>query len=268
MVTIRKFDEVYSYITTKRFIGRTLFSSNVYATGDMVIDSGMNGDISYFSDLAAPSSLVLTHAHIDHAGNARAFAETFGAPVYADERAIATLSSHQRPPLLVWCKVGRAPPVDARPLSGPIETTDGVLEPLHTPGHCADHTCYYQPSRRHLFSGDLVLHATTTWVSSEVRIWEAIESLKRISRLRIDTLFPGHGEPFTDPHETIVYKHARLEALGRHVLDLSEDGMRPEEIRDDVLGREEPIAYLSRGRFSKLNLIKSFLDGSSRSPAR
>jgi glyoxylase-like metal-dependent hydrolase (beta-lactamase superfamily II) len=268
MLTNRSYDGVDLYITTKRSLGRTLFSSNVYVIGDTVIDSGMQGDTGYFSHLTTPSSLVLTHSHIDHAGNARAFAKRFGAPVYANTRALGTLASLQRPHVLMRYKVGTAPPVDAQALPDHIETSMGVLEPIHTPGHCEDHMCYYLPSHHCLFSGDLVLHGTTTWVSSEVRIWDAIESLKRISELKIDTLFPGHGMPFDDPGETILYKYVRLEALGKHVLDLYDDGMSPEEIRDDVLGREELIAYLSGGRFSKLNLITSFLEGSHRSPAR
>ena len=41
---------------------------------------------------------------------------------------------------------------------------------------------------------------------------------------------------------------------------MHDDGISNEVIRDKLLGKEEMIAFLSRGRFSKLNLVKSFLE--------
>jgi len=100
----------------------------------------------------------------------------------------------------------------------------------------------------------------TKWVSDEVNIYRAIESLEKIGKLDIDVLFPGHGRPFEDPPKIIEEKTEHLKELGVSVLELNEKGLSRKEIRDRVLGKEESMAFLTRGRFSKLNLVDSYLD--------
>ncbi len=60
----------------------------------------------------------------------------------------------------------------------------------YTPGHCLDHICLFEPATGTLFSGDLVLGASTSWVS-DLRL--ALASLRRMLSLRPKLLCPGHG---------------------------------------------------------------------------
>src|SRR6266536_587614 len=77
--------------------------------------------------------VLLTHAHVDHADGARDFAERAGAPLAALDPAWATTGPAARGEL-----------VRGREL-----TAGGVrLEPLPTPGHSADHCCFWLGAER------------------------------------------------------------------------------------------------------------------------
>ncbi len=59
-----------------------------------------------------------------------------------------------------------------------------------TPGHTPDHLCFFEPGSATLFSGDLVLGASTSVVSD---LPLALASLRRLRSLRARLLCPGHG---------------------------------------------------------------------------
>ena len=68
--------------------------------------------------------VLLTHHHWDHVVGAEKLAERFGVPVLAHEKAAELLEGK----------------VDETIAEGDvIESGDLQIEPLHTPGHCADH---------------------------------------------------------------------------------------------------------------------------------
>jgi glyoxylase-like metal-dependent hydrolase (beta-lactamase superfamily II) len=66
---------------------------------------------------------------------------------------------------------------------------------LHTPGHSADSVCLFQADTGSLFSGDTLvsIHDSQGRYSQEY-----LESLLRLSRLDIRTIYPGHGPPISE----------------------------------------------------------------------
>lgn len=137
-----------------------------------------------------------THGHPDHIfGNAAVKAE-------AQARlAIHRLDEYRlgpsRPPTQF-----EIPPAAADDLidEGPLRfVADIDLVALHTPGHTEGSTCFYVPTEKTLFTGDLLFKGNvgrTDLPGSDPRAME--KSLARVAALPAQTrVMPGHGEPTT-----------------------------------------------------------------------
>lgn len=160
----------------------TLTGTNTYLLGEsepVVIDPGPSIESHVKAILkSAPGKIaliLLTHSHPDHAGGARLLQKLCGAPVAAHAR------SHAGPDVTLadgdWVR------------SGGIE-----LRALHTPGHASDHLCFHAEAERAIFTGDLVLgEGSTTINPPDGNLREYMESLRRIEKLSIESLLPGHG---------------------------------------------------------------------------
>lgn len=131
---------------------------------------------------AAPGGRVelvlLTHTHPDHAEGARQFAARAGAPLAALDPGWAT----------------RDAPALAAGVPLDLEAAWVRLEPLPTPGHAADHCCFWLEAERAMFTGDHVLGRGTTvveWPGGDMRAYLA--SLEALLSFGLERLYPGHG---------------------------------------------------------------------------
>lgn len=136
-------------------------------------------------------AVVVTHDHADHSGCARALADALGAP------------------LLGPCRGADDPLADG----AAVETDEGALLAVDTPGHCAEHLCFSWPRARALFAGDLMLgEGSTTWVG-EYRgcVRDYLASLKRVDALAPSVIYSAHGPPIDDvPGALAAYREHRL----------------------------------------------------------
>jgi glyoxylase-like metal-dependent hydrolase (beta-lactamase superfamily II) len=84
---------------------------------------------------------------------------------------------------------------------------------LHTPGHSADHLCFFIPGDAALFTGDLILGRGSSMVTyPEGDVAAYLRSLDRLAQLEPRILFPGHWDPVTDAMGKIAeYRRHRLE---------------------------------------------------------
>jgi glyoxylase-like metal-dependent hydrolase (beta-lactamase superfamily II) len=185
--------------------------------------------------------ILITHAHLDHYGQARRLRERCRAAVYAPrheaERMQAGWAStlERTDSILAWLHRWGVPEAIARldggmaelarRLQDPVEVDvlledgdtvragDLVLEVIATPGHCDGHVVYYERSLRILFSGDHLL----TDISpvpllvlpeglDEPRpksLVRFMESLKRVEKLECELTLPSHGDAITDHRQLI-----------------------------------------------------------------
>jgi len=158
-------------------------------------------------DPSKARTLLLTHAHADHAAGAAGLRERLGVRVLAsplvaqyvrdgDERA-ASLDVARRaggyPADFVMCPC----PVDEELEEGAIvRVGDLTIEVMDTPGHASGHVSYLLRHQGQLaaFCGDaffvggriLLQH---TWDCS---VQDSIRSVERLAALSIDGLYPGH----------------------------------------------------------------------------
>ena len=166
--------------------------------------------------------ILLTHAHPDHAGGLPELRERTGAQVIvpAGERDVV----EGKVPIKVPSKVdvGRfqrpmiPPPTTLKPTPVDRVVSDGdvlseVLGGLHavgTPGHSPDHMAYWQPERRILFCGDVMMRIplprlTLPFAAFTVDMARNKASIKRVAEMDVDLLCLGHGVPLRNAAPTI-----------------------------------------------------------------
>ncbi|MDY6916869.1 MAG: MBL fold metallo-hydrolase [Chloroflexota bacterium] len=86
------------------------------------------------------------------------------------------------------------------------------LRALHTPGHTSGCICLYEPGEGLLFTGDTVFAGgTLSGIFGSGNISDYMNSLERLSTLRVTQLYPGHGWVSDSPEEDIRrgLEHAR-----------------------------------------------------------
>ena len=164
-------------------------------------------------------SILLTHAHPDHADGARALSARVGAPVRGLRD--GSLAAGER-----------------------ILTEAGALHVIATPGHTPDHVAFHWPAARAVFVGDLMLGGLDTALVAppEGDLGEYLQSLRRLQALDADVLYPAHGEPFENPAAAIdryiAHRHERLARVRRALGDAGAAGASPNEVMSIVYGSD------------------------------
>src|SRR5262245_7200902 len=161
------------------------------------------------------NAILLTHIHPDHVGGAAALRDETGAP-------LAVHASRER------FAYGGQPLAPDRVLRDGDEVTHawGRLRAVHTPGHESGHLCYYDPDRRWLFTGDLILGTGTTIVAPPDGDMTAyLASLRRLLGLDLERILPGHGSPIDDPYDKIEEYLAHRLMRERQIVGCLEDGV-------------------------------------------
>jgi glyoxylase-like metal-dependent hydrolase (beta-lactamase superfamily II) len=140
-----------------------------------------------------------------------------------------------------------------------IRADGATLRALHTPGHAADHLCFWLEEERALFTGDHVLGRGTSviaWPDGDMTAY--LSSLERARAASPSRLYPGHGPVVEEPKPVLdYYVEHRLERE-RQVLDALDAGCDTisamvERIYADVDAALHPTAALSvRAHLHKL----------------
>lgn len=165
-------------------------------------------------------SVLLTHGHCDHAGNAAYFATRYGAKVYAHAAEQPFLETGQTyapsglrilGPSGVLFSLGEVYwPVRRLAVDGVVEAGEVIATPsgnwrvLHTPGHTPGHVSYFRDSDHTLLSGDAILtvmpYTRQPGLSLAQPVFATDLAQARDSALQLATLaprllLPGHGAP-------------------------------------------------------------------------
>ncbi len=109
-----------------------------------------------------------------------------------------------------------------------VRAGDRSLTVVHTPGHAADHVCFWAPDTRELFCGDLMTAATTILIPPAAHggsLRAYLDSLRRLAVLAPGTAWPGHGPVITRPVERITEYLAHREDRERQVLSCLDAGI-------------------------------------------
>ena len=211
----------------------------------VVIDPGPDDD----RHLAAINSriggatvgvVLVTHSHPDHLPLAERFAAAHHASV-------------QRYPGLGDQEVVRV---------GTLNVTA-----LHTPGHSADHLCFWLPDDRALFTGDLILGRGSSMVTyPEGDVAAYLRSLEKVAALRPRLLFPGHWDPVEDAMGKIEeYRTHRLEREAQVLAAVRRGPATARELTRRVYGDLDDQLMIAAEMTARAHLRKLVDDGAVRS---
>jgi glyoxylase-like metal-dependent hydrolase (beta-lactamase superfamily II) len=213
----------------------SLEGTNTYVVGRdpaVVIDPGPEdaGHIEAVREAAERrggiGTLLLTHGHSDHSGGVEL--------------------------------LGIEP---VRPADG--ETVDG-LRAIATPGHARDHMCFLLPKAAPgreaeeaasyvCFTGDLILGEGSSIVPTRElggSLADYMDSLRRLAKLDLDLLYPGHGPLVEQPQEKITEYLEHRSDRQRRLEAALERGERSRaalvaEVWDDVPEQLRPAAAVA-----------------------
>ena len=170
--------------------------SNIYVVGRehaTVIDTGVGNAVNpvwpQLRELGVEptnvENVVLTHAHHDHAMGVFIILQRADPRVYVHEEDTRYIASRLGDNL-VTIREGDV-----------IETELWPLTVLWTPGHTRGSMCLYNREHRILFSGDTVFpDGYYGRTDGESGSQEAMgDSLRKLDRLDVEHLLPGHGSP-------------------------------------------------------------------------
>lgn len=214
--------------------------ANVYFVGEpgerwALIDAGVpdrEDDVreaatERYGKNARPEAIFLTHGHFDHAGSARALAESWNVPVYAHslELPFITGRAEYPPPdptvggfLALLSRMFPHKPLNLG--SHVRELPDDRTLPglhgwriIHTPGHTRGHVCFFREQDGVLLAGDALatvdLDSALAVITKKKEFnkppapmtidWrEAHRSIDRLADLRPSVVGCGHGNPITE----------------------------------------------------------------------
>jgi hydroxyacylglutathione hydrolase len=190
-----------------------------------LIDTGVAGKFRVLKRRLAELGLgirdinlvILTHEHYDHIGATAFFHRT--AVVVAHRLAANKLELQDE---FVTFRKYRDQP--SKPFWVDIWLEDGSmidlgtyeLHVIHTPGHTSGCICLYEPREGLLFTGDTVFAGgTLSEIAVGGNVSDYVNSVQRLSNLKVKQLYPGHGRVSTKPDEdlpkAIVYAQTMLD---------------------------------------------------------
>jgi glyoxylase-like metal-dependent hydrolase (beta-lactamase superfamily II) len=203
-------------------VGRVYLTED--ADGLTLIDTGLAGAAdAILRQIAALGRgahdvrrILITHAHPDHIGGLPRLKAATAAQVWvsaADRAVTEGVAPVPRPPLaalrgaarLMGRMMGpqtlRGTPVDRELRAGEIlPEVLGGLQVIAAPGHSPGHLAFWQPERRLLFCGDVLMHVAGLRLpvaAFTVDMAEDRRSAARLAALDPAVVCFGHGPPLT-----------------------------------------------------------------------
>lgn len=184
------------------------------ARKNVLIDPGLPSGIDNLKECLGQLGLeirdihlvLLTHEHVDHAGCVPCFFETavvaahgLAANKIVLQDAFVTMN-HAFDVAMGAFRVDVCFEGDCT-----IDLGSCRLRVLHTPGHSSGSICLYEPDQRLLFTGDTVMAGGVMGgIFGSGNISDYINTLRRVSTLRIDEFYPGHGRISRNPEEDLA----------------------------------------------------------------
>ena len=211
----------------------------IFGADDLaVIDPGPDDDrhidaiVEGIAELGGKVAIILiTHSHLDHLPGA------FSLQRRLDKVPIAAFA-----PILG---------VDLHLRHGQRMTIGGhAVRALHTPGHAADHLCFWLEDDQVLFSGDLIVGEGTIVIGRDGELDEYLDSLRSLLPLGLRLIMPGHGPVIADPNARVEGYIAHRLAREVQILDTIRDGATTNqeivaEVYAEIDARLHPVAAQS-----------------------
>ena len=156
------------------------------------------------------TTIILTHSHYDHIGNAEQLRTITGAKIAAHPEEALYIERKKRP-LLPSGGMGiifklLSPMIKVQPFNVDISLKENEeiagLTTVYSPGHTPGSICLYDSKRKVLFTGDTLRCSNGTIEGPSKRfsidLVSAHNSIQKLMTLDFDIMLSGHGTPLTE----------------------------------------------------------------------
>lgn len=267
MIQVEQYGPVIAIRMARRFLGKPLYWSTAYWVDGLLIDTGpavTARELVRVLEQVKVAQIAITHGHEDHIGGLAALRQRYpDIPIYASSRAQPMIEQPTRLKLqlyrrLVW---GTPEPVGQvttlEEIEDVIQTPRFNIRAVETPGHSADHVCYFEPQYRWLFSGDAFIGGRDRTWAREFDLFGVVGSLQTLASLRPDRLFPGSGNVRRVPMNDILDKINYLTQLARDVARLQEEGKTAATIAAELFPADTNMSFWTQQHFTAVNLVEA-----------
>lgn len=211
------------------FFERKFPSANMVLIKDMLpilIDTGFGSDAEETVHLIKDAGvlpeelhlIVNTHYHSDHVGGNFHLQNNYGVKIAAHKWDAHLINACNHEACSAeWLDQPVEPyHVDLKLSDNDeIHTGSRTFQVLHTPGHTLGHISLYEPEEEIFICGDLFHRNDIGWLNifreGVSSIQRSLESVDRVSKLRIKQAYSGHGPQIDDPLNSIDTARNRLE---------------------------------------------------------
>ncbi|MBL4798761.1 MAG: MBL fold metallo-hydrolase [Oleispira sp.] len=236
----------------------------IYRIGETLIDAGPSNQWSTIKRVLKPlaiNTLLITHHHEDHSGNANRISKLKKLTPYAPALGQDKLAKGYPTPLLQKLIWGSPLKVQTQTLPESLivnENSDSQVEviAIPTPGHAKDLTCLFFPQQKYLFSGDMYISKSLKYLRSDENLAQLMASLRVLIALDFEILFCPHRGIVEKGKQALEDKLQNLLNLCQQSQQLMAQGLTEADIVIQLLGPEDRLAKISKFNISKGNLIR------------
>ncbi len=262
---LRKTDhgEIIEFKVSRTAFGRPLYINHFYFIDGLLIDTGpvhTAAEVHKALCKMPIKQIAITHQHEDHTGNSHSLERELKVPVYANSGTLQTMKNPPQIPIyrhLLW---GAQPPANGLPLGPKIFTEKYEFDVINTPGHSADHVCFFEPINRWLFCGDLFLGEKLTGFMIGENIADHFQSLAKVIALKPAIMFCGLKGRIENATERLLGKYEQWWDIGLKVKDLHEAGAPGKMIVKAVFGGEYLFYYLSQSNWGRCYMVDTIIE--------
>jgi len=157
-------------------------------------------------------------------------------------------------------KFGDTPHHALQTRSGPLSRTGPSAYASSRPlGTAGGHISLFEETRGILFSGDIWVGERPKTARAEENLHQIIADLRKFEELNPKIMFASLGKIVPNPLGIITRTRVYLEETRDRIIELHTQGRSPEQIRDELYGRESVLAEFTQYQLSTKIFIESFL---------
>jgi glyoxylase-like metal-dependent hydrolase (beta-lactamase superfamily II) len=190
--------------------------------------------------------VLITHCHVDHLGMIGRYKRENEALIYYHQNEIGLIKirfckgDNYWPMTEQFLQTNGMPAAELTPTKFQLPSVTSLPEPdvslkggeiipvgdyklkvINTPGHTPGHAAYYEPEKKLLFCGDVLLPTIVTNAALHVQhivnpIRQYLDSLRELRKLEVEMILPGHEYIFSGHRQ-------RIDDLISHNLKKSRD---------------------------------------------
>lgn len=235
----------------------------IFLVDGQLIDTGPESllpELIPFFETSDFDKVIVTHHHEDHTGGAKWIQDHKKAPIFIHPLAVDFCSKDAEYPIyrkIVW---GERKAFQAEPIKNAFQSRSYEWEAIHIPGHAFDHLAYLNQSTGVLFSGDLYVTPRPKLLLSFESVPVIMESLRKVLTYDFSEIYCCHAGYIPNGKEMLKKKLEYMENKSGEIIQLYNQGLSSEEIKEKLLPSRHPIIQFSNHEWDTIHFITSVID--------